>query len=92
MTMTVATARRYLEERGCWFDADGKKIGELARAYIALVAERDTLVTQVEALRAALETYACDCIGRCERMEWLPADNGICAGRRARAALEARHG
>jgi hypothetical protein len=35
----------------------------------------------------ALESFACECTGRCENMEWLPAGTRLCAFHRARAAL-----
>lgn len=38
-------------------------------------------------MRGVLERLVCDCNGRCERMEWMPADNGVCVNRAARAAL-----
>lgn len=57
-------------------------------------AERDALAAKLAAAEArvgvlteAMDAFACDCSGRCERMEWLPADNGICLSRKARTAL-----
>lgn len=36
---------------------------------------------------AALTPFACDCSGRCESAEWLPADNSKCVRRLARVTL-----
>jgi hypothetical protein len=52
--------------------------------------EAAALQARVAELEKALGGFACVCTGRCEDMEWLPADNMQCASRAARAALEGK--
>ena len=52
--------------------------------------EATALQARVAELEGALGGFACYCNGRCEDMEWLPADNMQCASRAARAALEGK--
>jgi hypothetical protein len=61
-----------------------------------LIAERDAAIAALAAerergkrLTAALGLVACECTGRCDVKSWLPADNGLCAYRRARDLLDA---
>jgi hypothetical protein len=46
------------------------------------------LCAELSRLRSLLEPFACACTGRCERMEWMPADNSVCAYRSAAQALK----
>jgi hypothetical protein len=53
-----------------------------------LAKDRDKLRAENERLRTALEPFKCECAGRCERYEWMPAGNPTCARFTATAALE----
>ena len=56
----------------------------------ALLDQLDAAKARVANLEEMVGRFACECSGRCERMEWMPADNGACAYRAARALLNER--
>lgn len=45
--------------------------------------EAAEIVKKLTQYKEALRSLACDCTGRCEAMEWLPADNSYCPYRAA---------
>lgn len=55
-------------------------------AEAALAAERE----RADRLEKALRPFGCECSGRCEQMEWLPAGSPLCVSARARVALGAQ--
>ena len=56
----------------------------------ALKKRIEILETENARLQEVLNVFACTCTGRCEDMEWLPADNMLCARRDARVTLEGK--
>ena len=84
-------------ERGRWasewvYDKDDDWPPEEC-AYLASCLTPDqasALQARVAELEGALGGFACACTGRCEDMEWLPADNMQCASRAARIKLEGK--